>query len=201
MAVQTSWGGQVMQLRRHSILGVAFFAAFLLVCGVALAAKTFPDRVGDVKAGTGPDIVAVKLSNTESTITFGIRFTSAPPLRVSTKEGWIDMLLIGVDVPPLGPRPVAPGGEWLGADFAMGTHGPSKTGLFVRQGPGSPAEPRKPVRFKITTSGSTLTFSITRRALGNPSWFTFSVAATRETTGGSVDLAPARGTLRYTLTG
>lgn len=198
--MQADRGGQVARLRRYRMVGVAFAVAFFLVCGSALAAKVFPDRVGDVKAGTGPDIVAVKLTNTRSTITFAIHFTSAPPLRVSTKERWTDMLLIGVDVPPLGPGPVAPGGEWLGANYFLGTHGTSKSGLLVKQAPGNPAEPRKPIRFKITTSGSTLTFSIARRALGNPSWFRFSVAAARETKGGGVDLLPARGTLRYTLT-
>ena len=56
--------------------------------------------------------------------------------------------------------------------------------------------------FKIVTRGSTVTFSITRRALGSPPWFTFSVAAAREgqeSTGGGIDLAPARGTFRYAL--
>jgi hypothetical protein len=113
------------------------------------------------------------------------------------------MLLIGIDVPPLGPRPIIPGGEWPGANFAVGTHGPSKTGLMVRLGQKIPAESRLVARFTILTSGSTLTFSIPRRALGNPAWFTFSVAAAREmeegATGGGVDSAPARGTFRYAL--
>ena len=42
------------------------------------------------------------------------------------------MLLLGIDALPLGPVPVAPGGEWRGADLAAGTHGPSMTGVVVR---------------------------------------------------------------------
>jgi hypothetical protein len=60
--------------------------------------------------------------------------------------------------------------------------------------------------FKIVTRGSTLTFSIPRRALGkNVAWFTLVVAAGRETMqegqGGGADYAPARGSFRYVLTG
>jgi hypothetical protein len=192
----------VLALRRYSLLGVSLFAVLFLICGVAFAAKSYPDRVGDVKGGSGPDIASVTVSNTRTQVTFGVRFVQAPPLRVSTREGWIDMLLIGIDVPPLGPRPIIPGGEWPGVNFAAGTHGPSKTGLMVRLGRG---EYRQVARFKIVTSGSKLTFSAPRRALGNPAWFAFSVAAAREmeerTNGGGVDVAPARATFRYTLTG
>jgi hypothetical protein len=194
-----------MSLRRYGLFGASLVAVLLLVCGAALAAKTaksYPDRVGDVKGGPGPDIASVMLSNTTTKVTFRIRFAKAPPLRVNERKGWIDMLLVGVDVPPLGPRPIVPGGEWRGANFAMGAHGPSKTGLLVRLGKGVS---RQVARFKIVTSGSTLTFSIPRRALGSPAWFIFTVAAAREmndeSTGGGVDIAPARGTFRYTLTG
>jgi hypothetical protein len=177
---------------------VALLAVLLLVGGVALAAKSYTDRVGDVKGGTGPDIASVKVSNTTTKVTFGVRFAKAPPLRVNRSKGWIDMLLIGVDVPPLGPRPTVPGGEWRGANFALGTHGPSKTGLLVRLGQG---KSRQVARFRIVTRGSTLTFSIPRRALGSPAWFTFTVATARETEQeGGLDFAPARGTFRYTLT-
>lgn len=135
---------------------------------------------------------------------FRFNFADVPPLRVSTREKWIDMLLIGIDVPPLGRRPLAPGGEWLGANFALGTHGPSKTGQLVRLGKDTPAKSRRIATFAIVTRGSTLSFSIPRRALGNPSWFTFGVATAREgedeATGGGVDVVPDRGTLRYLLT-
>jgi hypothetical protein len=189
-------------LRRWAVLGVCLLAVLLLICGVAFAAKSYPDRVSDVEGGAGPDIASVTVSNTKTKVTFGVRFVKAPPLRVSTREGWVDMLLIGIDVPPLGPRPVVPGGEWRGANFAAGTHGPSKTGQMVWLGRG---EYRRVASFKIVTSGSTLTFSVPRRALGSPTWFRFTVAAAREleeeATGGGVDWAPARGTFRYALTG
>jgi hypothetical protein len=185
-----------------ALLGATLLAALLATSGVASAAKGYPDRVGDVEGGPGPDIASVIVSNTKTKITFRVRFATAPPLRVGTSAGWIDMLLIGIDVPPLGPRPSSPGGEWLGANFALGTHGPSKTGVLVRLGQG---ESRRAARFAIRTGGSTLTFSVPRRALGNPAWFTFSVAAAREmpkeAAGGGVDVAPVRGTFRYALTG
>ena len=190
-----------MTLRRCALLGVSLFAVLSVICGAALAAKSYPDRIGDVKGGTGPDIASVTVANTKTKVTFRVRFAKAPPLRVNEREGWIDMLLIGIDVPPLGPRPIVPGGEWRGANFAMGAHGPSKTGLLVRLGKG---ESRQATRFTIVTSGSTLTFSIQRRTLGNPVWFTFQVAAAREMAneekGGVADFAPARGTFRYILT-
>ncbi|HEX7581621.1 MAG TPA: hypothetical protein VF321_00920 [Gaiellaceae bacterium] len=192
--------------RRRSAFGVFVFAALLLVCGTAFAAKSYPDRVGDVTGGSGPDLTSITLSNTKTKtkITFRIRFARTPPLRVSAREKWVDMLLIGIDVPPLGPRPVKPGDEWTGANFALGTHGPSKTGQVVQLGEGIPTSSRRVAAFKIVTRGATLTFSIPRRVLGSPAWFTFTVAAARESendaAGGGVDLAPAHGTFRYALT-
>jgi hypothetical protein len=184
------------------LFGVPFFAVFFLICGVAFAAKTYPDGVGDVEVGTGPDIASVTVSNTATNVTFCVRSAKTPPLRVNDREGWIDMLLIGVDVPPLGRRPVVPGGEWRGANFAIGTHGPSRTGVLVRLWKG---ESRHVARLEIGTSRSTLVFSVPRRALGDPAWFTFAVAAAREreqgTSEGGVDVSPARGTFRYSLTG
>jgi hypothetical protein len=190
-----------MTIRRRDALPVAASLAAFLVGGIAFAATRYPDRIGDGQGGVGPDLASITISNTKTTVTFRVRFDKAPPLRVSSPEGWVDMLLIGVDVPPLGPRPITPGGEWRGANFALGTHGPSKTGLMVRLGRG---ENRRIARFKIVTSGSTITFSVPRAALGNPAWFTFSVAAARELddgpNAGGVDAAPARGTFHYTLT-
>ena len=93
-------------------------------CGVGRRARrrlraswptSYADPAGDVERG--PDITSVRVSKTETTVTFTVRFATEPPLQVD-ERGWIDMLLIGVDVPPVGPEPVAPGGEWRGADFA-----------------------------------------------------------------------------------
>lgn len=186
-------------LRRIALTSVPLLL-LAAVCGVALAAKTYADPVGDVKGGGGPDVTSVTLSNTASTLTFHVRFASAPPLRLSTPERWVDMLLIGIDVPPLGPPPVASGGEWPGVDFALGTHGPSRTGQLVRLGK-KPSAP--PTRFKIVTRGRTLSFSIPRRALGSPRWFAFNIAAAREgesqADDGGLDVAPKQGTFRYRL--
>ena len=187
------------------VSGVFLVGAVLLVSGAARAARSYADRVADVRGGAGPDIVSVTLSNTKTEVTFRVRFAAAPPLRMSRSEKWVDMLLIGIDVPPLGTRPRAPGGEWPGANFALGTHGPSDTGQLVKLGQGAPAESRLVARFRIARHARALTFSIPRRALGNPAWFTFSVAAAREgereTIGGGFDVVPDRGTFRYTLIG
>ena len=90
------------------------------------------------------------------------------------------MLLLGIDALPLGPVPVAPGGEWRGADLAAGTHGPSMTGVVVRLPKTPGGRSRQLARFPIVTIGSTLTFSIPRSLLGGARWFTFTVAAARE---------------------
>jgi hypothetical protein len=190
-----------METRRFALAGAAALAVPVLLAGAAFAARSYPDRVGDVAGGSGPDIASLRVANTARAITFRLRFAKAPPLRVGTRGRWVDMLLVAVDVPPLGPRPVAPGGEWRGADFALGTHGPSKTGVVVRLG----EKGGRVASFEIRTVGTTMTFSVPRRALGGPAWFAFSVAAARETeqasTHGGVDVLPDRGTLRYALTG
>jgi hypothetical protein len=194
-----------MALRPDAMSAVFVGAVVFLGCGVALAATDYPDRVGDVRREAAPDIASVRVSNTVTTVTFSVRFVKAPPLRTSRNPGWVDMLLVGIDVPPVGPPPVAPGGEWVGADFAIGTHGPSRTGRMVRLGREIPAKPRHVATMAIVTHRSTLTLSIPRRALGTPTWFRFSVAAAREKrgdeSGGAVDVAPAQGTYRYVLTG
>jgi hypothetical protein len=189
-----------MRLPLLAAAGATVLAALALAGGAGgFASVTYPDRTGDVTGGAGPDLAAVTLSSTASRVTFRIRFTKAPPLRAGARQGWVDMLLIGIDVPPLGPKPL-PNGGWRGMDFALGTHGPSKTGLLVRLGG---AGTRRLARFPIVTAGSTMSFSIARRALGDPAWFRFQVAAARETeaeTGGGVDFAPAaRTTFRYAL--
>ena len=189
---------------RTTALGAFLLATLLVFVGTALAAKTYPDAIGEVKRGGGPDIASVTVSNTKKKITFAFRFATAPPLRVSTREGWVDMLLLGIDVPPLGPLPVAPGGEWRGVDLAAGAHGPSATAMVVRLPKTPGGRSRELARVPVVTSGSTLTFSIPRSALGGARWFTFMVAAARESAeedgGGGFDVVPARGTLRYALT-
>ena len=188
-----------MSVRARVLSGAAVLAV-LLTCGTAAAARIYSDPAGDARLG--PDVRSVAVSNTNADVTFRIRFTTAPALRVSPREGWIDMLLLGIDVPPLGPRPI-PDGDWLGADFAAGFHGPARTGVLVRLGKGSQ---KVVARFRVVTRGTTVTFSIPRRALGSPTWFAFEMAAAREwndegavPSGAKPDFAPARGTFRYTL--
>jgi hypothetical protein len=184
-------------LRRIPPLAAALLVALSVVCGAAFATAVYPDRAGDVRGA--PDVTRVRLSNTASTITFRIRFATAPPLRFDSRQGWVDMLLIGIDVPPLGPPPTVPGGEWPGVNFALGTHGPSRVGQLGRRGK---MRSTPVARFEIDVSGRTLGFSIARRALGNPEWFAFSLATAREGSGqspGGVDVVPQRGTYRYRL--
>ena len=152
------------------------------------------------EAQARPDVVSVQLSHTRSHVAFTVQFAHVPPLHVDARGAWIDMLLVGLDVPPLGPRPVSPGGEWRGADYALGAHGPSRRGTLVRLA----ADGRGRVlgRVDVVGHGSSLRFSIPRRALGNPTMFTFVVSAARERTeapGGTFDVVPDRGTFRYSL--
>lgn len=192
-----------MTVRWGALLATALVVAASATAGSAPAAQTYPDRLGDVRSGKGPDIVSVTVSHTSRSVTFVVRFAKAPPLRVNERDGWIDMLLMGFDVPPLGSRPI-PDGEWRGADFAAGTHGPATTGLLVRLSRAPRGEPRQVARLAVVVRRSTLEFTIQRRAFGNPAWFAFQVAAAREAeegSGGGVDFAPARGTFRYTLSG
>jgi hypothetical protein len=128
-----------MVLRKFVLPSAALVSAMFLFCELSFAATSYSDRLGDVQGGAGPDLAAVTVANTKTMVTFRIRFSKAPPLRFSAAKGWVDMLLIGVDVPPIGPRPQIPGGPWLGANFALGTHGPSKTGLIVKLGKGIPS--------------------------------------------------------------
>jgi hypothetical protein len=193
-----------MSLRPYALLGVAVLAALSLVCGVALAAKSYPDRTGDVQGGLGPDLVSVTVASSKTRVTFGVRFTSASPFGFSESEEWIDMLIIGIDTPPLGRQPV-PGQDWRDADFVLATHGGMSTGVMQRVMQNGRRPPRQVATFKVVTRGSTLTFSIPRSALGkNAAWFAFYVAAGRETMqeghGGGADYAPARGSFRYAVT-
>jgi hypothetical protein len=194
-----------MSLRPYVLLGAAVLAALSVVCGVALAARSYSDRTGDVQGGAGPDIAKVTVSNTKTKVTFGVRFTGASPFGFSESEGWVDMLMIGIDTPPLGRQPV-PGQAWTDANFVLATHGGMDTGVMQRVVQKGSRPPRQVATFKIVTRGSTLTLSIPRRALGkNVAWFTLVVAAGREATqegqGGGADYAPARGSFRYVLTG
>ena len=162
-------------------------------------ARTLEDSEGDIgAAAAGPDIVAVTVEREADTITFRVRFAAAPPLEVGDQEGWVDMLLVGVDVPPPGPPPAEPGGEWSGADYALGSHGWSASGMLVKL---STSASKKWADVPITIEGATLSVSVPCRALGDPERFALSIAAAREwnetgdqPAGVKPDIAPDTGT-------
>lgn len=192
------------------VVALGVVAVLFLIGGAALAAKSYRDPVGDAKFS--PDMTSVRVSNTATKVVFRVSFTKAPPLGFSRPNGWVDMLMFGIDVPPLGPKPL-PGGEWRGMDFVGGFHGPQpdlpftvkKAGVLMRTGEGS-WEENLVARFKVVTRGRTLTFAIPRRALGYPKWFDFNVVTGREWSdddaepaGAKADSAPHRGSFRYRL--
>jgi hypothetical protein len=183
-----------MSVRRRSTSSVACVVAVLLaVSAAAFAARSYSDRVGDVKGGSGPDLTSLTLSSTRTTVTFRVRFTHAPPLRASTRDGWVDMLLIGIDVPP---RSLSRGAHgWTGLDYEAGLHGAETTAVVVRAAPATPSQPGRVVaRPSVRVSG---------RTLGDPAWIEVVVAAGREMSGqaagGGSDEAPNRGTFHYQL--
>jgi hypothetical protein len=167
---------------------------------VAGAGTDFSDPVGDVKGGAGPDLALITVSHTSSTVTFRFRFAKAPPLRGSIEGSWIDMLLVGIDVPPRSLKRTAQG--WRGAEYYLGTHGTETTGVLVKAS-SNPSQPGKVLRRPVVTvRGITLVFTVSRRAIGNPAWIEFVAAAGRETSsqaGGGSDEAPSHGTFHYQL--
>lgn len=161
------------------------------------------DPAGDVKGGAGPDLTAIDISHTATTVTFRVRFAKAPPLRTSTEEQWTDMLLIAIDVPPRSLRRTAHG--WLGSDFYLGMHGAEPVAVLVRA-PKSPSEQGRMLgRQPAAVSGRTISITVNRRRLGDPDWVEVAVAAGREasspTAGGGSDEAPARDAFHHQLRG
>ena len=192
-----------MGARFHRLGVAAGFLVLALGLGAAVAGAGagFADPAGDVKGGAGPDLTLVSVSHTASTVTFRFRFAKAPPLGVSAKARWVDMLLAGIDVPPRSLKRTAQG--WLGADYYVGAHGTERTAVLIKAS-SHPSRPSKVLaRPRITVEQQTLSFTVTRSALGSPAWIELAVAAGRETTdqtsGGGSDEAPARGAFHYQL--
>jgi hypothetical protein len=187
-----------MTCRPLTIVAAALLAfCFVVGAGAATRPKTFRDPAGDVNGGPGPDVVAVTVSHTATAVTFRVRFASAPPLRMSTRQQWVDMLLVGIDVPPLGPAPTATG--WLGVNYYFGLHAVDPVARFRKMG-----SQATPARLPTVIRGATATVTVPRAKLGSPRWFAFNVAAGRETDvegQGGGDMAPAQGSFRYALTG
>ena len=184
----------VRRIQRWSIAGL--LAGLVLGAGAASATR-FPDPVGDVRGGPGPDLLAVSVLHTRSTVTFRFRFADARPLGAG--ESWVDMLLVGIDVPPRSLVRTPRG--WLGGEYYLGTHGTEPSAVLVQAAAG--ARGTVLARPKVVRSAHTIAMSIARRALGDPDWFEFAVAVGREgstaVSGGGSDEAPARGVFRYRL--
>jgi hypothetical protein len=190
------------RLRRLRVAAALLGLALGIGVASAGAGTGFADPVGDVEGGAGPDLTLVSVSHTASTVTLRFSFAKAPPLGVSVKGGWVDMLLIGIDVPPRSLRRAANG--WAGLDYYAGLHGTDKTAMVVKTSPTKPSQPSRVLaRPKVTVSGRTLSFSISRNTLGNPAWIEFVVVAGRETSdqayGGGSDEAPNHGSFHYRL--
>jgi hypothetical protein len=135
----------------------------------------------------------VVVSHDAKRITFTIRFAQAPPL--GSGVSWVDMLLVGVDVPPLGPAPTPRG--WTGADYVFGVHGNEPGVVLFKRLKG-----RTISRLPAVVLGPRLTIRVPRAKLGNPGWFTFTLAGGREADAearGSADDAPAKGVFRYVV--
>jgi hypothetical protein len=162
--------------------------------GAGPAPKTYRDATGDVRGAAGPDVAAVFVSHDARRITFTVRFAQAPPL--GSSASWVDMLLVGVDVPPLGPAPALRG--WRGVDYVFGVHGNEpRVALFKRM------DARTVSRLPALLRGASLTVRVPRAKLGSPTWFAFTLAAGREAdvdAEGSADIAPAKGVFRYVVT-
>jgi hypothetical protein len=77
--------GVAERLHRLTIAAVLLTLALGIGVATALAATAFPDPVGDVQGGPGPDITSVVVSHTASTVSFRFRFASAPPLGLSAR--------------------------------------------------------------------------------------------------------------------
>lgn len=174
--------------------------------GASAGGRTYRDVAGDVPAGQ-PDLTQVRVSNDDRTVHLAVRFATAPPLSANLRAGWTDMLLMGIDVPPIGPPPV-PGGDWVGVDYALGMHGVDDRAVFramqPRFGSDGGTDMSPGVRaLRSQVRGREITIELPRAMIGDPGYFHFTVAAAREGAGegvgGTGDIIPATGTARYRL--
>ena len=197
----TKGGGTSTRFHRLTVASVSLAAGLGLGAAVAPGCAIFSDPAGDVAGGAGPDVTSISVSHSATAVTFRVHFAQQPPLGASARDGWVDMLLIGVDVPPRGLKRTPRG--WMGLDFFAGLHGTERTAIVVKPPPAPSGKSTVLGRPKVAVGGRTLTFSVSRRKLGDPAWFEFVVAAGRETSGpttrGGADEAPDRGVFRYQL--
>lgn len=160
----------------------------------ATGARTYRDPFGDVTPGQ-PDLTAVRIANDAHTIRLAFRFANAPPLGSNARQGWTDMLLMGIDVPPIGSPPTPNG--WTGLDYALGMHGVAPEAVFRDMH----VEGRQMTVLPSRISRGSIVIDLDRSRIGDPPYFDFNVAVAREgasepATGDSI---PTTGTLRYRL--
>ncbi len=167
----------------------------------AVVTRAYRDPVGDVSPGQ-PDLTALRISGDARTIRVAFRFASAPPLGTSAAEGWTDMLLMGIDVPPIGAPPTPSG--WVSLDYALGMHGVDDRAVFRAMQPGlgtgagaGGAPGLRTLRSRV--AGREISIELPRALIGEPAYFAFQAAAGREggDESGQGDSLPDQGTLRY----
>ncbi len=168
-------------------LGLAVVLGGLVVVPIAASdsSLSYRDPAGDVKGGPGPDIRSVSALDRAGRISFRIGFVKAPPLAVSTKQGFTDMLLVTIwTTGKIGSKQPH---YWLGVHGADLTHVALVNAVkksTVLLGP-------------AVVSGKSVTLSLDSRRIGNPKTIRFSVVAGREMNkgpGGGGDSAPDKGT-------
>ena len=161
--------------------------------------RTYRDASGDVAAGL-PDLIAVTIASDATTVSMRFTFRSAPPLRTDLAGKWTDMLLMGLDVPPIGPGPGT--GDWMGVDYAFGVHAIEGQARLRAMGASmGGAAPGPPTTIPTRWSGRSISIDLQRSLIGDPPYFEFVAAVGREGSdeSGDGDALPAKGTLRYTL--
>lgn len=168
-------------------LGLAVLAAGFVAVPTALSDSSiwYRDGRGDVRGGPGPDITFVRATDRAGRITFRVVFAKAPPLAVSTKQGFTDMLIVTI---------------WTSAKtgarqphYWLGVHGADLRHVILVN-----ALTKRSVRLpEAVVSHKTVILSLDPHRIGDPRTIRFSVAAGREMskgTGGGGDLAPDKGT-------
>jgi hypothetical protein len=168
-------------------LGIAALAVALVAVPAAVSDSSvwYRDAAGDVRGGPGPDIRFVRATDRGGRISLRVVFAKSPPLAVSTKRGFTDMLIVTIwTTGKTGPRQ---------PHYWLGVHAADLTGVALVN-----ALKRSSVRLgPAVVSGKTVTLSLDADRIGDPRVIRFSVAAGREMNegrGGGGDLAPDHGT-------
>lgn len=155
---------------------VALVAALaLLGAAPASATETFQDPLGEV-IGTGPDIVAVTIEDSEDipVVSISVEFAEEPPLDTD-RETWTDVIFIGLvtdpetdaDGRPLNRVAIAD----FDADYIVGAHGmtlpdylDSGGHLVVYEG----GDDLYWLVVDVAVDGPTVTWSLDRKLIGDP---------------------------------